>query len=223
MTVHASLTPVVQVTRLGVSVAAIGAVGDARARFARSHGVHLPGFLEPSLLARIQRGLDGTKFQERVHYRLDPPPKDLALRDAGFVGRLQFLVNDVRLFDLVRRISGCGPIGCFMGSVYRMVPGAGHDDIWHDDMNGVRMLTLSVNLGTAPFCGGLLQVRERGGGRLVFEAANTGPGDAILFALSDELEHRVSRVEGDTPKTALAGWFQREPAMTTWLRRAATA
>ena len=104
----------------------------------------------------------------------------------------------------------------------RMVPGAGHEDVWHDDMNGVRMLTLSINLGRTPFRGGALQLRERGSGRVIFEVSNSGPGDAILFALSDVLEHRVAHVEGDVPKTSLAGWFQREPSGATWLKPAVT-
>ena len=32
-------------------------------------------------------------------------------------------------------------------------------------------------------------------------------GDAILFGLSDDLEHRVGDVHGAFPKTAFAGWF----------------
>src|SRR6185295_5586851 len=88
---------------------------------------------------------------------------------------------------------------------------------WHSDMDGNRMVTLSVNLGD-PYEGGVLQLRERPSNRVVHEVANTGPGDAILFALGDHLEHRVGAVTGGTTKMALAGWFQRTPAALEALR-----
>jgi hypothetical protein len=36
---------------------------------------------------------------------------------------------------------------------------------------------------------------------------NTRPGDALLFAIDDGLEHCVTRVTGTAAKTAFAGWF----------------
>jgi hypothetical protein len=36
---------------------------------------------------------------------------------------------------------------------------------------------------------------------------NTGFGDAILFRISKDLEHRVTEVVGEVAKTAYAGWF----------------
>jgi hypothetical protein len=83
--------------------------------------------------------------------------------------------------------------------------------MWHGDMDGNRLVTLSVNVGD-PYEGGVLQIRERPSNRIVHEVANTGPGDAILFALGDHLEHRVGAVTGTATKTAMAGWFQRTPA-----------
>jgi hypothetical protein len=40
---------------------------------------------------------------------------------------------------------------------------------------------------------------------------------ALLFELSEELKHRVARVESGPPRTVLTGWFQREPAYAAWL------
>jgi hypothetical protein len=37
--------------------------------------------------------------------------------------------------------------------------------------------------------------------------ANTGPGDGLLFAIDEGLQHQVQEVTGTEPKTALAGWF----------------
>ena len=37
--------------------------------------------------------------------------------------------------------------------------------------------------------------------------ANVGPGDAILFSIADEFQHRVTPMQGSVAKTAFAGWF----------------
>ena len=54
-------------------------------------------------------------------------------------------------------------------------------------------------------------MRERDTRRVIFELANTGPGDAVLFRISEKLEHMVTAVEGDEPRTVFAGWFSRTP------------
>jgi hypothetical protein len=50
-------------------------------------------------------------------------------------------------------------------------------------------------------------MRPRGDERLLVEFANTTPGDATLFRISDSLVHRVTSLTGSQPKTAFAGWF----------------
>ena len=98
-----------------------------------------------------------------------------------------------------------------MGRVYRMIPGSGHYDSWHSDMIGHRMIGMSINLSPEPYSGGVFQLRERDSEQILYEVANTGLGDAILFRLADHLQHRITDVDGTIPKTAFAGWFQSEP------------
>ena len=92
-----------------------------------------------------------------------------------------------------------------------MEPRPEHFDTWHGDMDGNRMVALSVNLGQ-PYQGGMLEIREKRSNRVLHQVANTGAGDAILFELGEQLEHRVSAVTGTAAKMALAGWFQRTPS-----------
>jgi hypothetical protein len=124
---------------------------------------------------------------------------------------LLFLCNDVALFELVRAITGCDRIGAFGGRVYRMLPGAEHEGTWHDDLAEGRMVTLSINLGDAPYSGGVLEIRDRQSKRVLQRVANTGFGDAVIFRIGRELQHRVTAVEGSVPKTAYAGWFVSDP------------
>jgi 2-oxoglutarate-Fe(II)-dependent oxygenase superfamily protein len=120
---------------------------------------------------------------------------------------LLFLCNDVALFELVRAITGCDRIGAFVGRVYRMLPGAEHEGTWHDDLLEGRMVAMSVNLGDAPYSGGVLEIRGRQSKRVLHRVANTGFGDAVIFRIGRELQHRVTAVKGTVPKTAYAGWF----------------
>jgi len=189
-----------------------------RREFAESRCIHVRGFLDPRLLAWLRARLAEARFQERVHKDLVPPAVDLGLADERLLAMIVTTVNDRRLFGVVRAISGCDAIGCYNGIVYRMDPRPDHCDTWHSDMDGNRMVTLSVNLG-GPYEGGLLQIRHRPSLRIVHEVANTGPGDAILFALGEDLEHRVGAVTGRATKMALAGWFQRRPAALQALKQ----
>jgi len=192
-----------------------------RGEFAELHCVRFCRFLDGRLLAWLRARLAAAPFSLRVHEGIDPPPVDLGLADDTLITIIRTLLNDLRLFDVVRAISRCDPIGCFYGGVYRMEPRPEHFDTWHGDMDGNRMVTLSVNLGE-PYRGGVLQIREKHMNRVVHEIANTGPGDAILFELGDHLEHRVTRVTGTATKMALAGWFQRTPAALEALKRPRT-
>ena len=189
-----------------------------RERYAEYRCIRLPEFFDARLTTWLRSRLAGAVFQERVHGGIDPPPVDLALADRSLLAMVTTIVNDSGVFKTVRAITLCDPIGCYEGIIYRMESGRNHRDTWHGDMDGNRMVTVSVNLGD-PYEGGMLQIRERSSGRFVHEAANTRPGDAILFALGDDLEHRVTDVTGTTPKLALAGWFQRRPAALEALKR----
>lgn len=216
---------IVRVGRLGVEVGSDAALADARATFERHHCVVLPGFVEPALLAGIQRQLAAASFTRFVHGDVGPDVSELVLDDARLMGQLQFLFNDQRLFDVVHRITEQSGVVCYASRVYQMVPGKGHHDDWHDDLTGhdaaaQRLVAMSVNLSDAVYEGGVLQIMDWAEQRVVHEVANTGAGDAILFALSDRLKHRLTDVTGTATKMALAGWFQTAPAYRDLVRAA---
>ncbi len=212
------MRPLVQIARSGTCVrAGAEALRAAREQYARQQAVALPAFLEPYLVAHVQRAVSAAPFETRVHDQLDPPAIDLCMRPNATLGLLQFLTNDPRLFAFVERLTGCPPIARFLGTVYRMIPGAGHVDVWHSDASEDRLIGLSLNLSEAPYRGGVLTIKDWTSGRTVFEIANTGRGDAFLFRIDAGLKHRISAVEGRAPKTAFAGWFCTGPAYSTFL------
>jgi hypothetical protein len=122
-------------------------------------------------------------------------------------------MNDPKLFSVIRRVTGCGPIGCFNGRLYRMVARPGLDLTWHDDVTEDRRVAISVNLSHARYHGGTLQLRERSRG-VCGEVPNLGFGDAIIFRVAEHLEHCLTPIAGKVPKTALTGWFCSRPSYT---------
>src|SRR5690242_4346939 len=189
---------------------------SAREHFEQHDYLRLPSFIEPGLLSVIQRYLRGAGFKAREYAEIG---HDLTLLNSPLWRVLHFLMNDQQLFRLIRRVTGCRPIGCFTGRIYRMVARRGVELNWHDDtVDNVKLVTISVNLSDAKYRGGTLQIREKSCD--VSEAVpNLGLGDAIIFRVADHLEHRVTPVEGKVPKTALSGWFRSEPRYRTLLPR----
>lgn len=163
------------------------------------------------MVAALERGA----FADYAH---DGIGTELVAKPGLATGVLELLANDPELFAAVRALTGCGPIGCFHGRVYRMVPGSGHYDTWHSDEGLDRMITMSINLSPEPYKGGTLQMREKRSTSLLHEIANTGLGDAIVFRIAPTLTHRVTNVEGRLPKTAYAGWFRSGPSYRELVR-----
>ena len=179
-------------------------VGALRETFARQHCVKLRGFIEPPLLRQIHRLVASAAFAEFVHEGI---ASELQMAAGVCTGALDFLVNDPRLFEFVRAVTGCAPIRAFIGRVYRRCPGTDHHDSWHDDLGHQRMIGMSVNLSDEPYEGGTFEIRRFKADTLIASLPNVGLGDAILFRIADGLEHQVTALGGVAPKTAFAGWF----------------
>jgi hypothetical protein len=207
----------IQVTNAG----AAGAVSRAELarlhrEFAQHHCVLLRGLFDRALLREIAEPIARSGFRPKKHARLGT---DLAITNPTVPGALTFLVNDSKLFNLVRAITGCPWIGSFGGRIYRIAPRRGQNLTWHNDMLPRRLVAMSINLASPPCDGGLLQIRDSRSHRLLHEVANRGYGDAVLFEIAPHLEHRSTAVVGRTPKTAFAGWFMSAPDYVQTLKR----
>jgi hypothetical protein len=198
-------------TRLGISSDATSPqLRSAREHFEQHSYARLPGFIEPGLLKVIQRNLASTVFYEREY----PVGRDLSLSKSPLASVFHVLMNDPKLFGLIQRVSGCGPIGCFVGRFYQMVARAGLAFTWHGDLVHDRQVAISINLSDAAYQGGTLQIRDLSGG-ICEMVPNLNFGDAIIFRVAEHLEHRVTPVIGKCPKTAFAGWFCSRPKYTS--------
>ncbi len=188
----------------------------ARSDFEQQDWVRLPAILDRELWNMIQEQLAASNLEGKTA-SIYPA---FNVSDSALV----LLLNNAQLFKIIEQITACGHIGCLRGRMYRIVPGANHHvelthyqtpyEIltgWHTDLNGTRLLALSINLNTEPYQGGGLSIREAKTRRMLCELTNPGFGDAILFRIDERLEHRVSDVEGTVAKIAFSGWFESEP------------
>lgn len=165
--------------------------------------------------------VDQAVFELRTHEDLPTPTSDEWIPDPAVGARFRFAFDDPALFGVIRHVTGCGPIGSFHALIYRVSPAATHVDDWHSDVDGNRLVGLSLNLGREPFAGGTLQLRRRGSPE-VLRAGHLGAyGDALLFRIGDDLEHCVAAVTGTAPRVVMTGWFQREPDYRALLKAGA--
>jgi hypothetical protein len=209
----------IQIGKSGVVYSGLAEdLGALRAQFDRQHYLKLPELLGPELLDVLQTKVHQGEFYERVHEDIGSN-KELCMASNSASAALLFLVNDKKLFQIIQAVTQCDQIGCFQGRVYRVNPGCGHHDSWHNDIGEHRLVGMSINLSREIYSGGMLQIRDHASGEIVCEATNDGIGDAVIFRLSHRLQHRITDVEGTASKTAFAGWFRAQPDFLTLLRQ----
>ena len=210
----------IQIDRSGVTYSESANERAAlRARFEAQHYVQVSNFLEPGLLRFLNQQIERGKFYERVHEGIGSN-KELCMAGNTAVGALLLVLNDEKLFRLIQDITQCRRIECFEGRIYRVYPNQGHHDSWHDDIGEDRLVGMSINLGQEDYVGGVLQIRNGDSKKIVAEVRNTSAGGAVIFRLSQSLQHRITEVEGAEPKTAFAGWFRANSRLGSLLKRA---
>jgi 2OG-Fe(II) oxygenase superfamily len=197
----------IQTTRQGLAFTGTQADVESLQRcFEREHFLLLKGFLHPEIISLIQPFLARAVYLPS-HY--EHVGSELRMEPNLAFDTLSFLANDAKLFALVQAITGCASIGSFQGRVYKLIPDPQHNFDWHNDLSEAsRLVAMSINLTEGMFRGGVFQIREARSGRITGEVANAGLGNAVLFGISKDLEHRVTGIEGDTPRISFSGWFK---------------
>jgi hypothetical protein len=93
----------------------------------------------------------------------------------------------------------------------RMTKEHGNYVTWHNDMGNDHLIGISINLSTEIYSGGILQIRDYSSKKIIYEVANTGFGDCVVFLVSPHIEHRVTSIENKVSRTVFAGWFRSKP------------
>lgn len=188
--------------------------------FGEQHALRLPRFLDPDLLAYVHQSIRVASFYQRDHEDI---AREACMVDNPMLAMMCLIMNDTRLFDVIHTITGCTPIGYFSGRIYAFAADANHFDQWHSDTVDDRRIGISINLTEGLFEGGVFELRRADADASHWSIANTGPGDAILFRIADDLLHRVTPVVGPVPRVAYAGWFQGRGDLLTLLKKTAEA
>jgi hypothetical protein len=201
----------IRLTRTGAVLGATTEeIEQLRDAFRADQFLRLRRLLEPGLLQYYVDEIGAARFEERVHEGIG---KELWLHDPRLARGLEFLFNDPLLLELVEKLAGCGPVRSFDGRVYRFPPDDEDEyfDSWHDDLGDDRLVALSLNLSPEPYLGGTLEIRNRHTELTLAEVDNPVLGDAVLFRLGEDLQHRVTPLRGGAARTAFAGWFRSQP------------
>lgn len=177
-----------------------------RGEFHVRNCVMLTDLLDVSLLALLQPLIDNGLWCEKTYGGIG---KEVVLHDERAINLLHFAINTPVFLNAVRTITGCDEITWFGGRIYSLIPGTDHYDTWHNDVVDyeVRLVGMSINLSPKGYEGGVFELRERAKDRASVQFANSGIGNARLFRIAPELQHQVTAVVGDRPRTAFAGWF----------------
>ena len=181
--------------------------------FARRHCVVFRGFVDESILERVPRMLETSRYfaKEYVDEKVGVFARELTMHATEPLGGMFFLLlNQPRLFEAIAEFTGCGtPIHYFEGRAFKRLPVGEHIDSWHTDSPRAlkRRYGLSINLSWEPFDGGSFRIRNKKTGEVLREVTASRFGDAHLFRIHDSLEHIVSAVRGEAPRYCYAGWF----------------
>jgi hypothetical protein len=183
-----------------------GDLDPLRDRFATNHCVVLEKLLEPALLAKVQQQIEGAPWHSSSQGKFGT---EFTPDDPVTIHLLFFLLNSPKFLNVIRTITGCPQISEFVGRVYRLSPSPQQQFSWHSDTKDPqRQVGFSLNLSTDVFSGGTFELRDRLTLTRLAHVNNTGFGDALLFRISDNLQHRVTEVVDTVAKTACAGWFR---------------
>ncbi len=196
-------------------------INDYKAEYKDTHCVFFPSLIEKNVLDKLVDRLERTDFLTKIE-------KD---EHTGAFGEVLFmpldnpvpfmfhmLMNDRALFKQLEEITGCNSIGNFMGRIHRSQGGEQHQIKWHGDNTDTRLLAMTLNLGRDRYTGAKFQMRKKGSDTIIREFGQTEPGDAFIFEIHPDLQHRLSLVETGT-RTVGVGWFRAEPDFNTFAKQ----
>ena len=179
--------------------------------FVRCHCVVFKGFVDESILDRVPRWCETSRYFTREDVGKNGVfARELTMQfSEPLIKAFFLLLNQPRLFAALAEFTGSEtPIRSFIGRCFKSLPGREHFDSWHSDVRGAeRLYGLTINLSPNPFVGGSFQIRRKETRKILHTVTTNRLGDACLFRIDDALEHRATTVEGVQPRYVYAGWF----------------
>lgn len=189
-----------------------------KAEFTNTGCVFLPGLLEHKVLQNFINKLSKTPFETKYETEqagkfgkvLYVPPQSPVMY------AFHMLFNNAELFTAIEAVTGCGQIGNFAGRIHRSEEAENHKIDWHGDNADNRLLAMTLSLGEERYTGGRFEMRKKGSSQLLREFGQLEAGDAIIFKIAPDLEHRLTELETGR-RTVGVGWFRSEPDQKTFM------
>jgi hypothetical protein len=202
--------PSVDAVRIGMhdTMIAPGSAAEAKAAFLRAPAILLHRVVDTDLRRFIIDKCTGDLFAGQTRPRLDGhrwaerQPRPLSRAMIAAIGRSAML-------RWIEEVTGCGPLGSVTGQLAETRPGATDFLPWHQDVfDDVRRVAMTVDLSDQPFEGGGFEMRDKQTGELLLRHFYQGDGSALIYAMTDETEHRVLPITAGGPRRVFAGWFR---------------
>ena len=180
---------------------------SVRDAFSRCRAIVCREALGREMLDMMMRLLDQVRFEPQALEGLGGREIEASRR----TGRaLAFALGRSDLFDWLDRATGCGPLDAVVGRMAQARAGHDHQLGWHDDREETRRrLAITINLGAAPYEGGLFEIRTKETHEALFAHRHTESGTALIFDVARDIEHRVQPITAGGPRRIFAGWFLR--------------
>jgi len=177
------------------------------AAFQQSHMVALPGFLDGRFLDLLGKAARHSGFVRETVPGIGAREVETPLRQAAAV---LLALRGKTVMNWARTVTGAPELADVGGSVVRSLACANDQLAWHDDNHAPeRVAALTIRLGHETYAGGAFEFRCKARPRQVIRHEHVRPGDALLFAVSGEFEHRVLPLRSGGPRSMFTGWFMR--------------
>lgn len=208
----------VQIRRNGISFPYEDEIQRLKTEFTETSCVFMPGFIEPSIVNHLLKRFETTKFVPKSEISGDYEfGKTLFVpQDEPIIFTFHLLLNNPKLFTLIQQLTDCETIGNFTGRMHRSVPDEKHLIEWHDDNSNHRLIGMTIELSHEKYTGGKFQLRETKTTKIIREISNINAGDAFIFRISPELQHRLTVLEKGGNRTVGVGWFCSQPEWQTF-------
>lgn len=206
-----------QLTRSGITATATE-LENLKHKFAQHPLITLPNFLDQDLKNLTIKLLEKAVFFDYLHDKtghIIARDDAVAAHDPLFL-MYQLLLNDNRLLKTFRTLSGCEDLAWGQFRVFRSSASSQHFDSWHQDLSGgQKQLGFAIVLSPQPFEGGVFQLARKRDRSLLGEVDQKQLGDAHLFRIHQDLEHRATAITGEHPRIVCAGWFRSDQPNTS--------
>ncbi len=173
--------------------------------------VIIPSLIDEIVLKKVIPDSENIDFRDKLESDNDGkfgkilaiPYNETALK------KFNFIFNSMELFRYLELISGCAKIDNFTGRIHKSESSCGHYIDWHGDNSDNRMIAMTICLSTTKYKGGHFQLRYKNDTTNLLDIGQLNFGDAILFKISPDLEHRLTEVtEGE--RLVGVGWFRQK-------------